>query len=253
MKRFQELFLNHQKIFIPYFMLGFPTVDQSLKLITSAIDAGVLALELGMPFSDPIADGTTIQTASACALANGMNFQLALELIQEIRHYSAIPLAFMTYYNIIFRPDPELNLARLKEAGIDAILAVDRLPDHEDYLSLLAKADLDSIFLIAPNTPAKRREFIAEKSTAFVYLVSVKGTTGAREHLDPASLELLTAVKSQTTKPVVVGFGISQPLHSQMLYQQGANGTIVASKLIELIQQAPTSTAQVTDFIHTMI
>ncbi len=252
MKRFQQLFKNKKHVFIPYFMLGYPTVEKSLAYIKMAIDQGADALELGMPFSDPIADGPTIQQASQVALKNGMDFKKALQLIKQIRDYSDIPLGFMTYYNIIFKQGDKA-LTQLVEHGIDALLCVDVLPD--DLPNDLAvsqhflQSGLDTIYLIAPNTPLDRAKMICQKATAFAYMISVYGTTGARDDISPDTLKRLAELKSLTDTPIVVGFGISNPQHMQQLFDSGANGAIIASHIINMIQQNPDNNEPVLNFL----
>ncbi len=232
MNAFQQLMKNKPHVFIPYFMLGFPTVEKSIELIKTAIDCGADALELGMPFSDPIADGPTICRASQTALENGMTFQKGLEIIKKIKQYKPIPIGLMTYYNLIYRAGSQVA-NDITQAGVDALLCVDILP--EDFPAELDH--LGKIFLIAPNTSEDRIKMIDKKVTAFNYVVARFGTTGARDNISPETLSRLNYLKTITTKPLVVGFGVSTPEHVKQLHAAGSNGVIIASQIINLIQK----------------
>lgn len=236
MNRFREL-LSRKKSFIPYFLLGYPDLKTSVELIKLAIDEGCDALEIGLPFSDPVADGPTIQAAHMQALKANLVFQDYIDALKIVRDYSDIPLGVMCYYNILFRQG-ESVYASLKAAGVDALLVVD-LPLEESfhYAALCLQHDLGLIYLIAPNTPLARAQLLLEHSTAFAYVVSRHGTTGVTQTLAHDLKARIQALKKISDTPLVVGFGISQRDHVQAVYEAGGQGVIIASRLVEIISQ----------------
>ena len=241
MNRFQKLFAKkNARAFMPYFMLGYPNIEESLALIKTAIAAGADALELGLPFSDPIADGPTIQQASQIALTQQINFDKGLALIKEIRRESDIPIALMTYFNLIYRQGIKQAHQRLAQHAVDALITVDLpygvMPEHANSLR---EHNIGSIYLITPNTPADRVKLLLEHSHAFTYVVSNLGTTGSRANINPATIERLAQLRKMTEKPLVVGFGVSNADHVKQLHDAGADGVIIASAIIKIIEQHP--------------
>ena len=224
---------------MPFFMLGDPDFENSFSCIKAAIDAGADALELGIPFSDPIADGPVIQAASDRALDNNMNIKRVLKLIEKIRIYHPnIPMGVLVYFNLIFKNGFDYIHNKLKQAGIDAVLAVDLpLEENAEHNKSLAKYNLGAIQLIAPNTPDDRAKLLLNQSTAFTYVVSHFGTTGVRKEIGQESIARVKhlASLSNDTKPLVVGFGISNAAQVKQYHDAGAHGAIIGSAIVKII------------------
>jgi tryptophan synthase alpha chain len=239
MNRFQRLFQDPKmKAVIPFFMLGDPTPEASLEIIKTAIDTGCHALELGIPFSDPIADGPIIQAAAKRALDAGTTFKQSLLLLEAIRRYSDLPIGLLLYYNLVFRQGISQAHQHLANSGIDAILIADLpLGYSAEHETSLQQQKLGAIQLIAPNTPLARARQLLEHSTAFTYVVSVHGTTGVREKVSVATIERVQALRALSKQPLVVGFGISQKEHVTAIHEAGANGAIIGSAFIQMIAQ----------------
>ncbi len=239
MNRFQRLFADpKRRAFVPFFTLGDPKPQDSLRLIRAAIDAGADALELGLPFSDPVADGPTNQRSMARALAAGMTFDVGLELLAEIRAYAPdIPIGLLLYFNLLYRRGLARAHADLQRVGVDAIVSAD-LPLEESaaHEASLAKHDLGAIQMLAPNTPDARAQQLFARSSAFTYVLSGFGTTGEKHALDPRTVARVQHLRQLTTQPLVVGFGLSQPEHVAAVWQAGANGAIVGSRLSRMIE-----------------
>jgi tryptophan synthase alpha chain len=254
MNRFNQLFEDPQKrFFLPYFTLGYPNPDKSLALIKAAIDAGADALELGIPFSDPVADGPSNQRAMACALKAGMNFDKALEMIAEIRAYNAdIPIGLLLYYNLIFKRGMSKAHADLKAAGVDALVTPELpLEESAEHEASLKQHDLGCVHMVFPNSPIDRVKESMNRSTAFAYVVARMGPTGASSNLSDDLKQRIDVIREFTQQPIVVGFGLSQPEHVKSTQASGANGAIVASKFADWIDEDVTTAEQkITDFIR---
>jgi len=220
--------------FMPYVCLGDPSEEFSLKLIETLVNNGADALELGIPFSDPIADGKTIQEASARALKNGMNPEKAIHLIKKIREKGiSVPITVMTYYNIVYNAGIEKFVKSLKENGADALLVPDApIEESEELHGVCEKNGVDLVYLVAPNTSEERLKKIADECKGFLYAVSLYGTTGAKEKVSDEAIELVKRAKKECSLPVAVGFGISKPEHASEIIKAGADGVIIGSELI---------------------
>lgn len=240
MNRFQSLFKNKdKKIFIPYFTLGDPTPDQSFELICEIIEAGAEALELGIPFSDPVADGPTNQRAMQRALNAGMTFDKALECITQIRQkYPLLPIGLLIYYNLIFKRGIARTYTELAKAGVDALICAE-LPLEEsiEHEKLLLEHNLGCVHMVFPNTPLERAKQSLLRSSAFTYVVARAGTTGAQESLQLDLEKRLHNLKHLHDSALVVGFGLSRPEHVKNVWDAGANGAIVASCFANWIEQ----------------
>jgi len=239
MKTYRDVFsADDRAALIPFFVLGDPDEDTSLELIKTAIDAGADILELGVPFSDPIADGPTIQKADIRSLQRGMNCRRALALIAKIKEYRDIPLGLLMYYNLIWRYGKETFYRDAARAGVNSVLVADLTIDDADEVTPLAKANgLDTVFMVTPVTSAERQAKIARLCTGFVYTVSLLGVTGARAELSRTVIPLIESLKAQTDVPVCVGFGVSAPEHGRELARLGADGVIVGSAVVNIIEQ----------------
>lgn len=238
--RFTRLFQTRRDraAFIPFFVLGDPDAETSLRLIRAALDAGADALELGIAFSDPIADGPIIQAASQRALARGMDTDRSLDLIARIRERSNVPIGLLIYSNLMFRRGVDAFAGQAAAAGVDAILAADLPFDRAGNLSeRLARRGLGSVFLISQNTPEARARVILEASGVFSYAVGVMGTTGARDHLSDKTRDMVARLRRLSDRPFVVGFGVSRPEHAAAVIAAGASGVVVGSALIRMIER----------------
>jgi tryptophan synthase alpha chain len=238
MNRFHKLFQSKKKhIFVPFFTLGDPNREASMKIIKAAVDAGADALELGFPFSDPIADGPTNQRSMERALAAEMNFDTCIEMITEIRAcFPDLPIGLLLYYNLLFRAG-ENGYRKLAKAGVDGIVSAD-LPFEEsaDHQALLDKFGIGSVQMVAPNTVLPRAQMLFEKSSAFTYVLSGFGTTGAKKEVSPKTLERVRELRATTDRPMIVGFGISHPDHARLVWDAGSEGVIVGSYFTSLIE-----------------
>lgn len=244
-KKFKVLKALKRKAFIPYITAGDPDIATTGKIVIALENAGADIIELGIPFSDPVADGPTIQAASQRALAKGASLKKIFAMVQALRARTRIPLVFMTYYNPVFKYGPEKFFRMCREACVDGVIIPD-LPIEEarEAISLSRKENVALIFLVAPTSPKARIGKIAAKSTGFIYYVSLTGVTGARKKLPPEVLENVRLVKSLTDKPVAVGFGISDA--KQARYIAGvADGVIVGSAIVKIIGEKKDAIARV--------
>lgn len=238
MKTYKQTFsqLNRAAL-IPFFVIGDPDFDTSVVIIKAAIDAGADILELGIPFSDPIADGPTIQKADIRAMNNGMNVARALELIRQIKDYKDIPIGLLMYYNLIYQYGTEKFFNDFHQAGVNSVLIADLcIDDGDEIIGPAVSAGLDTVFMVTPNTEPERMKSIASKTTGFIYTVSVLGVTGSRDQLSSTIEGLIGRLKKLTDVPVCVGFGISKPEHAVSVAQAGADGVIIGSKIVSLIE-----------------
>jgi tryptophan synthase alpha chain len=239
MNRFEALFSDpSHKAFVPFFTLGDPNPQASLKIIKAVIDAGADALELGIPFSDPVADGPTNQRSMERALKAGVTFDDCLKILTELRAYAPkLPIGLLLYYNLIHRRGMDKAHQDLAKAGVDAIVSAD-LPIEESlaHEASLKKHGIGAIQMVAPNTPNARAQELFARSSAFTYVLSGFGATGARQTVDPKTIERVKQLRQLTDKPMVVGFGISEPEHVHAMWQAGANGAIVGSKFTSMIE-----------------
>jgi len=218
---------------IPYLTLGYPTCARSLALATAAIEAGADVLELGIPFSDPLADGPAIQHATQTALEQGANVGTCLDLAAQLRaRHERTPLLFMGYLNPILAYGSERFCDACLNAGVDGLIVPDMPPEEGQALETHCRtAGLALVYLLAPNTPDERARVICRRSEGYVYLVSITGTTGARDRLPPDLPGFVERVRGLTDRPVAVGFGISTPEHAAAVARI-ADGVIVGSAVV---------------------
>ncbi len=235
---FSELSRQNRAALIPFFVIGDPDFDTSLAVVKAAVDAGADVLELGIPFSDPIADGPTIQKADVRALHSGMNVQKALDFIREVKSYKDIPIGLLMYYNLVHHYGADRFFKDFHDAGVNSVLVADlSIDDADEITGPATAAGLDTVFMVTPNTEAERMKRIAGKTTGFIYTVSVLGVTGSRNTLSDCVEELVRQLKSLADVPVCVGFGISTPAHARTIADAGADGVIVGSKLVAMIEE----------------
>ena len=235
---FSELKEQNSTALIPFFVVGDPDFDTSLAVIKASIDSGADILELGIPFSDPIADGPTIQKADIRALRAGMNVAKALELIRQVKQYKDIPIGLLMYYNLVYQYGVEKFFNDFHEAGVNSVLIADlSIDDADEITGPAASAGLDTVFMATPVTDTERMKLVASKTTGFIYTVSVLGVTGSREKLSDTVEGLVGKLKELTDVPVCVGFGISTSEHAVAVAKAGADGVIIGSKIVGLIEK----------------
>ena len=223
---------------IPYVVAGYPDADTSFEIALAAADAGADILEVGLPYSDPLADGATLQRASGVALAAGATLERSLRLIERIGAARPdLPLVPMGYANqVIGGGDGEAVAKRLAAAGAAGLIVADLTPDEGAPFEAVARAaGLAVIYLVAPTTPPARRAVVAARSGGFLYCVSLVGVTGARTSLPASVGRLVKDVKAASPVPVAVGFGVSKPAHVRAIAKAGADGVIVASALVDAL------------------
>ncbi len=236
-ERFKRLRKNREAALIPFITAGDPKKEVTERLALEMAKNGADIIELGLPFSDPLADGPTIQAASFRALEGGMNPELYFEIATNIRKRTDCPLVLMGYYNPILKFGLEYFAKRAKEAGIDGTIIPDLpLEEASEWMKIARSCELANIFLLAPNTPEKRIKRIVKASTGFIYYVSVLGITGARSELPLELSRDIERVHSFTRKPVAVGFGISRPEQVSGL-RKVADGIIVGSAIVKMLSE----------------
>ncbi len=235
------------KALIPFVTIGYPSIEATLKVVPLLASGGCDIVELGIPFSDPLADGATIQKASFSALEKGVTPQLCLEVAQQLSREIDIPLVFMTYLNPVFSYGFEKFCGACARSGVSGLIIPDLTPEEGSELEAITeRKGLDLIYLLAPTSTEERIRVVAERSRGFIYLVSITGVTGARDTL-PEDLEtFVTRVRQIATQPLCVGFGIST-LEQAKLVARIADGVIVGSRLIQLME-ADESMADVGNF-----
>lgn len=235
---FEAARLEGRTALVPYVVAGYPDADTSYEAAVACIDGGADVLEVGLPYSDPLADGATLQRASAAALQAGATFDGSIELVRRIAESRPrVPLVPMCYANqVIGGGDGAAAARRLAEAGAAGIIVADLTPDEgAPFEAVAAEAGLAVVYLVAPTTPIARRRMIAERSGGFLYCVSLVGVTGARTSLPADVAKLVREVRAVSPVPVGVGFGVSRPSHVRALAKAGADGVIVASALVDAL------------------
>ncbi len=239
MKTYKQVFSELDRAaLIPFFVIGDPDFDTSFEVVKTAIDSGADILELGVAFSDPIADGPTIQKADIRARNAGMNVKKALEFIKKVKAYKDIPIGLLMYYNLIYQYGAEKFFADFHKAGVNSVLVADlSIDDADEIMEPAASAGLDTVFMVTPNTETERMKIIASKTTGFIYTVSLLGVTGSREKLSEQVEGLVAKLKKLTGVPVCVGFGISKPEHAAAVAAAGADGVIIGSKIVKIIEE----------------
>jgi tryptophan synthase alpha chain len=238
-KRFAELRNAGELGIVAYITAGDPSLDATLKFVLALAEAGADVIELGVPFSDPLADGPTIQRASERALKSGTTLAGVIGLISRIRQSSQVPLVLFSYYNPILQMELEKFASAAAAAGTDGVLATDLTPEEsEEYRRILAAHHLDAIFLGAPTSTDERLAKIAACSSGFLYLISRTGVTGAKDALPEDLPALLRRARNVTQLPIAVGFGISLPGHVSVLGGL-ADAAVVGSALVSEIEKAP--------------
>jgi tryptophan synthase alpha chain len=236
--KFQDLKARGAKAFIPFIMAGDPDLETTVRLVPELEQAGSHIIELGIPFSDPVADGPTIQRAAARSLRHQYGMSDYLRAVEAIRRETCVPLLLFSYFNPIYQYGVESLARHAHSAGVDGILVTDMTPEESGhYRAAMEKHDLDCIFLVAPTSSAERVARIAECSRGFIYVVSRAGITGARDQLSAAILPTVERVRKCSRLPVAVGFGISRPEHVRAVWEI-SDGAVVGSAIVAEMENA---------------
>ncbi|MCC6588735.1 MAG: tryptophan synthase subunit alpha [Bryobacterales bacterium] len=237
-KLFERLRAEQQRGLIAYITAGDPTPDRTPSLIAALERGGADLIELGVPFSDPVADGPVIQLASDRAIAQGTNLKRVLDIARQVRETSNIPLLLFSYLNPLLRYGFDALSNDAVNAGIDGCLITDlSVEEASDYVGRMRGAGLDTVFLAAPTSTERRLKLVAEYSTGFIYLVSRTGVTGVQQTLSASAQPLVEAMRQVTSLPLAVGFGISRPEHAAEAGKV-ADAIVVGSAFVRIIEQA---------------
>ncbi len=248
--KFSELSSLGKRAFIPYIMAGDPSLEDTLKRMQLLQDCGADIIELGVPFSDPLADGPTIQAAAARALSKGISLRKILSFVKGIRGQISVPIVLMTYYNPVFKYGEDIFLKDALEAGIGGLI----IPDltAEESLVFVDKArrlNIDTIFLIAPTSTEDRIVKISSLCSGFIYYVSITGITGAKLELPEDFYSQLRLIRASSDLPIAVGFGISSPEEAANLSKH-VNGVIIGSAIVKSFYQDPPKSTE--NYLHNL-
>ncbi|MDR2675266.1 MAG: tryptophan synthase subunit alpha [Opitutaceae bacterium] len=228
---------ENRACFIAYLCAGDPDFDTSLAAARAVLQNGVDILELGVPFSDPLADGLTNQLAAQRALASGATSESVLALVRRLRaEFPGAPLVFYTYYNLVFTHGVDTSVRRAREAGLDAMLVLDLPPEESgEFAAACARHGLKTVLIVAPTTPDARIEIIGRAATGFIYYASREGVTGVRDQLAAGIPQAVARIKARAAPPVAVGFGLSTRAHVAAVAAH-ADGAVVGSALVNCIR-----------------
>lgn len=233
---FEALKDKGKKAFIPFITAGDPSLADTISLVEKLESAGADIIELGVPFSDPIADGPSIQKSSLRALKNNVTLGNVMCLVGQVRERTQVPIVFLTYYNLIYKYGVEKFVKDAVDAGVDGVVMADLPPEEaSDLISVAREYGLANIFLVAPTSTPERIKIISQVCTGFIYCVSLTGVTGARSQISDMLVPTLKQIKSHTDKPVAVGFGVSTPDQAREVAGM-ADGVIVGSAIVNVIE-----------------
>ena len=235
--KFKELEKRKKKALIPFITAGDPDLKITKALVLEMKRRGADIIELGAPFSDPIADGPTIQAANIRSLKHKTSLNDILKLVKDLRKKTEVPLVLMTYYNLLYNYGIEKFVIQARENGVDGVIAADLPIEEAGELKKYAKKNnLDTIFLASPTSPPQRLKLIAKETRGFIYYVSLTGVTGARKKLPEDLIFSLKRLKKFTQKPIAVGFGIAKPEHIRKI-RRYADGAVVGSAIVSVIEK----------------
>jgi len=235
--KFKELKKKKKKAFIPFITAGDPNLSTTANLVLGFEQAGADIIELGVPFSDPLADGPTIQASSQRALKKGINLSKILKTVGQIRQKSEVPIALMSYYNPIFYYGEAKFIRDAKRCGVDGVIVPDLPPEEaKNFIRLAKRVGLSTVFFLAPTTTFSRMKRIVKASTGFIYYVSITGVTGVKKGFAKENTAKIRAAKRLTKKPICVGFGVSTPAQVKSMAKM-ADGVIVGSAIIRQIEK----------------
>ena len=253
---FKETLLSNETALIPFIPINWPKAEQTIQIVEEAFNAGAHAIELGVPFSDPLADGATNQLAYQEALSNGANMEELFRIVNTLRRKGINkPIIAFSYFNPIHHYGFQNFVNKSKEVGLDGVIVVDLPPEESEiFTKLCKKDDLHQIFLLAPTSTKKRIKKVTEQAAGFIYCVSVSGTTGVRENFSQDLIHFVDNIKQQTKVPIVIGFGISSKKHIEFV-SKIANGAVVGSAFVESIRanQAGEQYGKITEFIQNLV
>jgi tryptophan synthase alpha chain len=239
-KTFRRLHRKGEGALIAYVTGGDPEPIHVPRIVGALVNGGADIIELGIPFSDPIADGPTIQAATVRALESGTTPRIVLELAQEIKEAHKVPIVILTYYNPIYRMGLKTFFTLAKTCGIDGLIVPDLpIEEAQEYEEIAQEHEIDTIFLAAPSTPIPRLQELIDHTRGFLYLVSLFGVTGTRTQLQNMTLQTIRRFVPHTKDriPLAVGFGISETEHVRTVIENGANGAIVGSAFVKIIEE----------------
>lgn len=236
---FNDLKKKGRKAFIPYIMAGDPDLEKTREVILTFEKVGADVVELGIPFTDPLADGPTIQRAAERALRAGVTLRKVIGFVRELRQLTHIPIVLMTYYNPVFKYGEERFVKDAVDSGVDGVIIPDLPPDEAGGLIRLSKkAALSTIFLLAPTSTEDRLRKVARASTGFIYYVSITGITGARLEFNESLVDSIKSIRAITDKPLCIGFGVSNPEEASRI-SAIADGVIVGSAIVKMLHESP--------------
>ncbi len=249
MNRIKHIFQTRSEKVIPFIAAGYPSKKDTVNLVLAAEESGAAMVELGMPFSDPLADGPVIQEASQIAINNGVNIAGIIATVKEIRKSSQIPLALMGYINPLLKYGLEEFIQDCSAAGVDGLILPDLPPEEaEEYLTLCKSEDLCPILLVAPNTPSERIQEISKAANVLIYCVSILGITGGKGAAQQELENYLKRVEAYSSCPFVVGFGIKNRADVVRINQM-AHGAVIGSAIIEEMRKKKNSVAVMKSYI----
>lgn len=250
-KKFSDLRERHQAALICYMVAGYPDLRMSESIIETLVKAGADMIEIGIPFSDPIADGPIIQEASHYALTHGIRPQQCIALAGATRkRFPDLPLIFMTYCNILYRTGFMDFMSKARDSGIDGFILPDMsVEESKEYIKISRELELASIFIVSPNTEDNRARRIMNASTGFLYAVSVYGVTGVRSTLYDRSIKRIVELRKNSNQflPIAVGFGVQNPDHVSMMIAAGADAVIIGSALVNIIKTTENNSNMLND------
>ncbi|RME66837.1 MAG: tryptophan synthase subunit alpha [Nitrospirae bacterium] len=238
-ERFLRLRGQGRKAFVPYIMAGYPDTEATFNALKLFNDIGADVVELGVPFTDPVADGPVIQAAADEALKKGVTLKRVLKMVKKARRTIEIPIVLMTYYNPVYKMGLESFFMQAHEAGVDGLIVPDLLPDEaDDFIKLARGYNISTIFLLAPTSTEKRAKLVVNKSTGFIYYVSITGITGAALKGLSQIKRAVKKLRSMTDKPVCVGFGVKTPSDARAIAEV-SDGVIVGSSIVRTMAENP--------------
>lgn len=236
-KRFADLKAEGKKAFIPFITAGDPSLETTISLVSKLESAGADIIELGVPFSDPVADGPSIQRSSLRALNSGTSLRKVMDTVAKIRAKTQIPIAFLTYYNLIFKYGVRKFVEDAVKSGVDGTVIANLPPEEaSDLISAAREHGFATIFLVAPTSTPERVEIVSKACTGFIYCVSLTGVTGARTTISDMLVPTMKRIREHTDKPVAVGFGVSTPDQAREVAKM-ADGVIVGSAIVNVIEK----------------
>ncbi len=254
-KTFQKLKQKNQKALITFITAGDPDIDSTVHFIHALEEGGTDIIELGVPFSDPLADGPVIQKSALRSLQSGTTLKKIIQMVYAVRKTCSVPIVLMSSYNPIFRYGEEKFVKDSINAGVDGVIIPDLPPEEATSLFKLTKTnEIDMIFLLAPTSTKERIKIVSEMSSGFIYYVSLTGVTGVREKIAQDLKEKILIIKRTSSKPVSIGFGISNPKQAAFSAKI-SDGVIVGSAIVKIIEkgfQTGNTSHQVRQLVHSM-